>query len=72
MKKIVSFILTLAMLVVILHRLEGEPAANAKASFTDLKQKWYAAAAHWAYESGVVKGGASTPRSNASCLTPRL
>lgn len=51
---------TRAMLAVILHRLEGEPEANAKAPFTDLKQKWYAAAAHWAYESGVVKGSSET------------
>ena len=51
---------TRAMVTVILHRLEGEPAASSKAPFTDLKQKWYIPAAHWAYESGVVKGSSGT------------
>ncbi|MBR6808428.1 MAG: S-layer homology domain-containing protein, partial [Clostridia bacterium] len=51
---------TRSMLAVILHRLEGEPAANTKSPFVDLIQDWYRAAAEWAYESGVVKGSSAT------------
>ena len=51
---------TRSMVAVILHRLEGEPAASKKSPFTDLTQDWYVAAADWAYESGVVKGSSET------------
>ena len=51
---------TRSMVAVILHRLEGEPAAAAAAPFTDLSQDWYKAAASWAYASGVVKGSSET------------
>ena len=51
---------TRSMVAVILHRLEGEPAAAEKSPFTDLTQDWYVAAADWAYESGVVKGSSAT------------
>ena len=51
---------TRSMLAVILHRLEGEPAASTKSPFVDLSQDWYRAAADWAYESGVVKGSSAT------------
>jgi len=51
---------TRAMVAVILHRLQGEPQASASSPFTDLKQKWYIAAADWAYETGVVKGSSAT------------
>ncbi len=51
---------TRSMVAVILHRLEGEPAAVKKSPFTDLSQDWYVAAADWAYETGVVKGSSDT------------
>ena len=51
---------TRSMLAVILHRLEGEPAAEERSPFTDLGQDWYRAAAEWAYETGVVKGSSAT------------
>jgi len=51
---------TRSMIAVILHRLEGEPAAKKDSPFTDLKQDWYVAAVEWAYESGVVKGSSDT------------
>ena len=51
---------TRGMVVTILHRLEGEPAAQA-ASFTDVDQnQWYAAAVNWAAESGIVTGTSET------------
>lgn len=46
-----------AMLAVILHRLAGEPEARAGAGFADVDpQAWYASAADWAAEAGVVTG----------------
>ncbi|MBR5633099.1 MAG: S-layer homology domain-containing protein, partial [Clostridia bacterium] len=51
---------TRSMVAVILHRLEGEPAAVKASPFTDLSQDWYKAAAEWAYETGVVKGSSDT------------
>ena len=51
---------TRSMVAVILHRLEGEPAAAERSPFTDLTGDWYVAAADWAYESGVVKGSSDT------------
>jgi hypothetical protein len=51
---------TRSMVAVILHRLEGEPAATVTSPFVDLSQDWYKAAASWAYESGVVKGSSAT------------
>ena len=47
---------TRAMIAVILHRFEGEPAASGSSPFTDLSDDWYVAAVDWAYEAGVVKG----------------
>ncbi len=48
--------LTRAMIVVILYRLEGEPAA-AESAFTDVRSDaWYAAAIGWAAGSGIVTG----------------
>lgn len=47
---------TRAMLVTILYRMEGEPAAAA-ADFTDVAAgKWYAKAVAWAAEHGIVTG----------------
>ena len=51
---------TRAMVVTILHRLEGEPDAQA-ASFTDVDQsQWYAKAVNWAASNGIVKGTSET------------
>ena len=47
---------TRAMIAVILHRFEGEPAASGSSPFTDLSDDWYVAAVDRAYEAGVVKG----------------
>lgn len=49
--------MTRAMLVTVLHRLDGEPTAQEAAPFTDMERgKWYTEAVDWAYENGVVKG----------------
>lgn len=48
---------TRGQIVVILHRLEGEPAAERKAAFTDVADgAWYAAGVAWAAENGIVNG----------------
>ena len=48
--------LTRAMIVMILYRLEGEPAA-AESAFTDVRSgAWYAGAIGWAAGSGIVNG----------------
>ena len=47
---------TRAMIVTILYRLEGEPAAEA-ASFKDVEAgSWYEAAVNWAAANGIVNG----------------
>ena len=51
---------TRSMITVIIHRLEGEPAANKIAPFADLTADWYMAAIEWAHEAGVVKGSSET------------
>lgn len=49
--------LTRAMIVMILYRLEGEPAAAAESAFTDVRSgAWYAGAIGWAAGSGIVNG----------------
>ena len=51
---------TRGMLVTILHRLEGEPAAN-DAGFTDVENgAWYQAAVDWAAANGIVNGTSET------------
>lgn len=53
--------LTRAMLVTILWRSEGKPAASAQTSFTDVPAgAYYAEAVRWAAANGVVKGVSST------------
>ena len=47
--------MTRAMMVTILWRMEGKPAA-AKSAFTDLTADWYRGAIDWAAESGIVNG----------------
>lgn len=52
--------LTRAMLVVVLHRLEGEP-EGAKADFADVAEDtWYTKAVAWAAEKGIVNGYSET------------
>ena len=57
-----------AMLVTVLWRVEGTPAAGAT-PFTDLKESWYADAVCWAYENGIVKGTSKTAFSPDDPLT---
>ncbi|MBQ6678148.1 MAG: S-layer homology domain-containing protein [Clostridia bacterium] len=57
-----------AMLVTVLWRVEGTPAAGAT-PFTDLKESWYADAVGWAYENGIVKGTSTTTFSPDDPLT---
>ena len=57
-------VLTRAMLVTVLYRLEGQP-EGAEAAFSDVAAgTWYASAAAWAAEAGIangVSGGAFAP-----------
>ena len=52
--------MTRGMLVTVLHRMAGEPAASAPASFTDLRQGWYRDAVAWAAENKIVEGISAT------------
>ena len=53
--------LTRGQLMVILYRLAGSPAAEAKAPFTDVQAgTYYADAVAWAYEAGIAKGVSQT------------
>lgn len=46
-----------AMVVTVLHRMNGSPAAAEPAPFTDVAEDaWYAAAVAWGVEQGIVKG----------------
>lgn len=51
---------TRAMLVQVLYNLEGRPAITEKSSFTDLKEKWYQDAVHWAAAHKIVAGNSET------------
>lgn len=49
--------MTRAMLVTVLWRLEGEPAAQKSGEFTDVMPGlWYSQAVQWAAENGIVNG----------------
>ncbi|MBQ9045394.1 MAG: S-layer homology domain-containing protein [Oscillospiraceae bacterium] len=48
--------MTRAMLVTVLHRMEGTPEAQEESKFTDLEDDWYKAAVAWAAENGIVMG----------------
>ncbi len=49
--------MTRGMLVTVLHRLAGEPAARAGGTFTDVDASaWYADAVAWGYENEIVMG----------------
>ncbi|MBQ9045684.1 MAG: S-layer homology domain-containing protein [Oscillospiraceae bacterium] len=52
--------MTRAMLVTVLHRMEGAPAPKTQAAFTDLTQDWYRDAVAWAAENGIVSGMSET------------
>lgn len=53
--------MTRAMLVTVLHRLDGSPDAKEPAPFTDmLRDAWYSAAVDWAFENGIVNGISAT------------
>ncbi|MBQ3286557.1 MAG: S-layer homology domain-containing protein [Firmicutes bacterium] len=48
---------TRAMIVTILHRLEGEPAVESEPSFSDVSEgQWYTDAVIWANANGIVDG----------------
>ena len=49
---------TRAMLVTVLHRLEGRPETEGSGSFADVPEgQWYTDAAAWAREVGLLEGG---------------
>ena len=53
--------MTRAMLVTVLWRMAGSPAAQGNGGFTDLKAGWYRQAAVWGAQNGIVAGtGAGT------------
>ena len=53
--------ITRGMFVTILHRMEGEPAANTKYTFEDVDaDAYYADAVAWASENGIVSGFSET------------
>ena len=53
--------MTRAMLVTVLHRMEGSPAPAAGSGFEDVPDgTWYTDAVAWARENGVVKGYSDT------------
>lgn len=50
-----------AMIVTIIHRMEGTPRANAPAAFSDVKNgEYFAEAVSWAAENNIVTGYSST------------
>lgn len=52
---------TRAMIVTVLHRLNGSPASTATAPFTDMVAgSWYIAPLNWAYEKQIVDGITAT------------
>ena len=48
--------MTRGMLVTVLYRMEGSPAAFGATMFTDLRQSWYRNAVAWAAENKIVNG----------------
>ncbi len=61
-------VMTRAMLVTVLWRLEGESPA-APSPFGDLTEDWYKAPVAWAYENGVVSGTSESTFSPNSPIT---
>ena len=52
--------MTRAMLVTVLWRMAGNPAAQGNGGFTDLRADWYRQAAVWARRDGIVSGTSRT------------
>ena len=52
--------MTRAMLVTVLWRMAGSPAAQGNGGFTDLKAGWYRQAAVWGAQNGIVSGTSRT------------
>lgn len=48
--------MTRGMLVTVLHRMDGKPAATKASPFVDLVDDWYKDAVAWAAETGIVDG----------------
>ena len=62
--------MTRAMLVTVLHRLEGSPAPGADSPFQDVpKDAWYSEAADWAAELGISGGTGGALFSPGSAVT---
>ena len=61
--------MTRAMMVTVIWRLEGMPAALKKSGFFDLKEDWYREAVDWAAQTGVVKGTGNNAFSPYGLLT---
>ena len=50
-----------AMIVTVLHRLEGSPASSVQLPFDDVPgKKYYSEAVRWSYENGIVNGVSAT------------
>ncbi|MBR2013409.1 MAG: S-layer homology domain-containing protein, partial [Clostridia bacterium] len=60
---------TRAMLVTLLHRMEGKPKVSAKTPFTDLNADWYKASIAWAYANKIVNGTSAITYSPDAPLT---
>lgn len=59
-----------AMVVTVLHRLEGSPAASASLPFTDVPSgKYYTEPVRWSYENQIVNGSSSTTFSPNADIT---
>lgn len=52
--------MTRAMLVTVLWRMAGSPAAQGNGGFTDLRADWYRQAAVWGAQNGIVSGTGRT------------
>ena len=60
--------MTRAMLVTVLWRMAGSPAAQGNGGFTDLEAGWYRQAAVWGAQNGIVAGtGAGTFSPDTPC-----
>lgn len=55
--------LTRAMIVTILHKMEGSPSNNGKSKFTDVSStQWYSQAIKWAADNSIVHGYTGTTK----------
>ena len=53
-------VMTRAMVVTVLYRIEGEPEVSGNVPFTDIEADWYRNAVAWAYQNAIVKGTSDT------------